>query len=95
MTRRPAACLDDPRTGHRPTLERMAAALGACPACLGECADCADCAGAGGPGSVPPDPVLHALLVAPAARRLLTGAALKAPPRGDLIARLLAGTAAR
>ncbi|MGR3541781.1 MAG: hypothetical protein ACU0BS_10160 [Hasllibacter sp.] len=87
------ACLEDPRPGVRPALDRIAAALGACPACLGECADCPECGGAGGPGTMPPDPTLYALLVAPAGRRLTEAPDRPAP--GDLIARLLAGTAAR
>lgn len=52
------------------TQTRLATALGACRACLGEDPHCEECGGAGCPGSSPPDTRLFAYYVQPAVRRL-------------------------
>ncbi len=49
-------------------LDPVAAALGACPTCLGEDADCPLCRGQGVPGSLPPDPECFRAIVWPAVR---------------------------
>lgn len=51
-------------------LERLAAALGACPECFGAEAECPACSGRGTPGSAPPDAALFATFVAPALRAI-------------------------
>ena len=48
------------------TVERVAAALGACPVCLGDDEDCALCHGRGAPGSLPPVPEDFRRVVLPA-----------------------------
>ena len=50
------------------TLETVAAALGACPVCLGADAGCLLCRGRGSPGSLPPDPVAFDQMALPAVR---------------------------
>lgn len=50
------------------TLDEVAAALGACPRCLGADADCALCHGRSGPGTLPPDPLSFTRIVLPAVR---------------------------
>jgi hypothetical protein len=50
------------------TLETVAAALGACPVCLGADAACLLCRGRGVPGSLPPDPVAFDQIALPAVR---------------------------
>lgn len=50
------------------TLETVAAALGACPVCLGADGACLLCHGRGVPGSLPPDPVAFDRVALPAVR---------------------------
>jgi hypothetical protein len=50
------------------TLETVAAALGACPVCLGADAGCLLCRGRGTPGSLPPDPLAFDQVALPAVR---------------------------
>lgn len=50
------------------TLETVAAALGACPVCLGADTGCPLCRGRGVPGSLPPDPVAFDQVALPAVR---------------------------
>jgi hypothetical protein len=50
------------------TLETVAAALGACPVCLGADAECLLCHGRGVPGSLPPDPAAFDEVALPAVR---------------------------
>jgi hypothetical protein len=50
------------------TLETVAAALGACPVCLGADATCLLCRGCGVPGSLPPEPVAFDQIALPAVR---------------------------
>lgn len=51
-------------------VERLAAALGACPRCFGERADCRVCAGRGHPGWLEPDVELFVQWVIPTIRRM-------------------------
>ena len=50
--------------------QRLASALGACPACWGEDERCRTCRGEGRPGAVQPDVALFRELIAPAVARL-------------------------
>lgn len=50
------------------TLDEVAAALGACPRCLGADVDCALCHGRSGPGTLPPDALSFNRIVLPAVR---------------------------
>ena len=52
----------------RSMLDLVAAALGACPSCLGENPECLLCRGRGVPGSLPPDPESFTAVVWPAVR---------------------------
>jgi len=54
--------------------QRLASALGACPACWGEDERCRTCRGEGRPGAVAPDVALFRDLVAPAVSRLARSA---------------------
>lgn len=54
------------RTGER--CDRLAAALGACPACWGEDPTCRWCRGRGAPGALAPDPEEFTTWVVPAVR---------------------------
>lgn len=63
-------------------LENLAAALGACPLCLGEDPLCPTCHGAGEPGARAPDPVAFRRYVVPAldrARALMRRTAARRP----------------
>lgn len=57
------------REALRRRLEDVAAALGACPVCLGEDLLCPTCHGAGEPGARAPDPVAFRRFVVPALDR--------------------------
>jgi hypothetical protein len=54
--------------------QRLASALGACPACWGQDERCRTCGGDGRPGAVSPDVALFRELVAPAVARLARSA---------------------
>lgn len=66
------------------TLQTVAAALGACPVCLGADAGCPLCRGRGAPGSLPPDPVAFDQVALPAVRARAFDRSRRATTRSHL-----------